>query len=219
MAVHRVGLCRWQWKELGLAQRPNVGLNGVHASASAFEAMAGATANQPLPAAARRCHSLLLMAGATANHLHRTHTSAARCHSPLLAAARCCRRASDSTGTAGVPAAPLWLRLSSVGLAAAPHCSLLPRWLRLSSVALAACCSAAECANWLGEASLGSHPFGAALLAAGIPEATLKDWSLDPVVALGVPRRRRTRFSMLSASNRLLLVYHPPAIDCWRIIY
>lgn len=29
-----------QWKDLGLAEKPNVGDNGVHASASPFEAMA-----------------------------------------------------------------------------------------------------------------------------------------------------------------------------------
>ena len=34
------GMILAKWKELGLTEEPNVGLNGVHASASPFEAMA-----------------------------------------------------------------------------------------------------------------------------------------------------------------------------------
>jgi hypothetical protein len=70
-----------KWKELGLTEEPNVGLNGVHASASPFEAMA-------------------------------------------------------------------------------------------------------EINNWL-ETPLESIGFGAGLLAAGVPAATVKDWTVDPVVPLG----------------------------------
>ena len=39
----------------------------------------------------------------------------------------------------------------------------------------------AERTNWLG-ASIGSDPFGKALLAAGVPEATIQKWSSDPQV-------------------------------------
>ena len=42
----------------------------------------------------------------------------------------------------------------------------------------------AERMNWLG-ASLETDPFGAALLSAGIPETTIKAWSVDPQVTFG----------------------------------
>ena len=43
----------------------------------------------------------------------------------------------------------------------------------------------AERTNWLKDAySFASDPFGKLLLDAGIPEATLKEWSVDPQVVL-----------------------------------
>lgn len=44
----------------------------------------------------------------------------------------------------------------------------------------------AERLNWLG-ASVASDPFGQKMLEAGVPEATIKDWSVDPQVTYGSP--------------------------------
>lgn len=60
----------------------------------------------------------------------------------------------------------------------------------------------AERCNWLG-ATVKEDPFGKALLEAGIPEATIKEWSVDPTVVYGAKNMpiKKSLFDTLEDTN------------------